>query len=124
MITTRPAKMRRSDVLSLIRVHDMRDNSVPHVVMHGTDRGDHYTILDMRDTAPATHRYVFLFHFGDDDDAVPFERFEFDTMIEAVLHMSYRFVLDNCDGADSDVPAVKAKHNALQKILCAMTSFK
>jgi len=90
------------------------------VRMHSLDLDDHYLIIeDRRESDKNGHAdSYFLFYFADADSGdLAFEVKKYPTMIEAMLYYSYRFVLDNCDGADTSDPGVSARHGELQNAL-------
>jgi hypothetical protein len=106
--------------LRAIHENHVNTDSV-RVKMLGQDSGDFYAIVEdwTRGLEHADH--YFLFYFYDKLDA-PHECRNHKTMIGAMMTYAQRFVLDNCDGADTRCPTISAEHDAMAKTLEEISS--
>lgn len=94
----------------------MRENSF-YVRFLGTDAGDYYCLL--QESFKDEFRYHYLFFYQDGE---LYEHFDFPTMIEAISHLAYRFVLDNCDDADTRDAGALATHEHYKRSLVALAN--
>lgn len=90
------------------------------VRLSSNDFADSYYIVeDCRFSAGDKHNKSYFLFYPEDaaGDDLAFECYQYDTLIEAVLYHAYRFVLDNCDGADSLSESISARHDSYQTAL-------
>ena len=94
------------------------------ITLFAQDRGDYGIIYEDR-SVPEAERYNYLFFTCDDlsDNAEPHEHFKFDNAPEAILHFSYRYIIDNHADADTNVPEAKEKHDTFSKKILNLCKF-
>lgn len=103
---------------------DRRDKSLMQEVrvkFSGMDRGDFYFIVE--DTRlhdeQGFNDYTFLFYEHTRLDQ-PYEAFTFDNMVEAIFHLSYRLVIEECEREDTSNEDVLLKSTLYRE---AMNNF-
>lgn len=113
---------------TLVELKDRRREQEPNdgnplrVHFVGIDLCDYYVVYENCEAKdePGSKRYAAIF-FTEDDLENPHELYYFDTMIEAMLHLSMRFVIDNEETADTRHEAIETQHLNLHNALAKLT---
>lgn len=92
------------------------------VIFMGQDCGDKYAIIRVYTPGKEDEYHFVFFHPTGEDISLAaehelVEHRVYNNAAEAILWLSYRFLLDNADGADSYSELVCNRHDDLQKLI-------